>query len=245
MAYRLRFGSFDFPGTIRPNGTDAPVDLGEQERPRGDGSVTQPGRRKSRSVTLRGSITATSADNLQAVYDGMRAACSIGVKGALWFGRDDRYANAQVESWTDDTEDGMLYGVVVNIQVGFRLADPWWYATSATTATLTTSGGTVTPGGNGPAAPAWSITIGTGGTGTVTLTNSTTGEAATLTGTFISGDIIVIDRANYTVSINGVAAFGLLGGRIPTLAAGANTIAASATTVTISALSCVFTARYE
>ena len=245
MAYRLRFGSYDFPGTMRPNGGDAPVDLAEQERPRADGSITQTGRRKSRSITLRGSITAGDADALQVIYDAMRAACSIGTVASLWFGRDDRYAKAQVESWTDDTEDGMFYGVVVNISIAFRLADPWWYATAATTTALTTTGGTVTPGGNGPASPAWTVTIGTGGTGTVTLTNSTTGETATLSGTFAGGDVIVIDRAAYTVTLNGVAAFGLLGGRIPSLAAGANTIAASASTVTISALSCAYTARYE
>lgn len=245
MAYRLRFGTIDFPATMRPDGGASPVDLAEQERPRGDGSITQTGRRKSRTVTLRGAITAADADTLQGIFDDMRAACSIGVKGALWFGRDDRFANAQVETWTDDTQDGLLWGVVCNIAIGFRIADPYWYATSPTTTALTTAGGTITPGANAPAAPVWSITIGTGGTGTITLTNSTTGEAATITGTFTAADVIVIDRAAYTVSLNGVPTFGLLNGRIPTLAADLNVISASATTVTISALSCTYTARYE
>jgi phage-related protein len=245
MAYKLAFGGFTFPATMRPNGSDSPIDLAEQERPRADGSITQTGRRKSRLVTIRGSITAADPDTLQATSDAMRAAIAPGNPGQLWLGRDDRYANAQVETWSDDTEDGMYFGVVVNISIGFRLADPFWYAASATTDALATAGGTVTTGANAPASPAWSVTIGTGGTGTVTLTNSTTGETAMLSGTFTAGDVIVIDRSAYTVTLNGASAFGLLSGRIPSLAAGANTITASASTVTISALSTTYIARYE
>lgn len=245
MAYKLAFGSYAFPGTMRPNGGDGPVDLAEQERPRADGSVTQAGRRKSRLVTVRGSITAADPDSLQEAFDAMRSACAPGTPGQLWLGRDDRYANAQVETWSDDTEDGMYFGVVVNVSIGFRMADPFWYGASAMTTTLDVTGGTVTAGANAPASPAWSMTIGSGGTGAVTLSNTTTGETATLSGTFAPGDAIAIDRQAYTVTLNGVAAFGLLGGRIPSLAAGANTIAASATVVTLSALSCAYTARWE
>ncbi|BDI27982.1 hypothetical protein CCAX7_000330 [Capsulimonas corticalis] len=243
MSYLLQYGGYTFPGTMRPAGGEAPADLAEQERPRADGSSTQIARQKSRILTIRGEITAADADSLNVIYEAMRAACAPGQVAALYHGRDDRYVMAQAEGWTTDYSDGMLYGVVTAIAITFRAKDPAWFDATATTPTLSSAGGTIVNAGTAPSKPVWTITIGTGGTGSVTLTNSTTGETATIIGTFTSGDVIVIDRAAYTVKLNGVANFGLLTGRIPEIGVGSNTIAPSASTVSIASLACSYTAR--
>ncbi|MCW3060590.1 MAG: Phage tail protein, partial [Capsulimonas sp.] len=143
----------------------------------------------------------------------------------------------------EDTNDGMLYGVVSTITITLRAPDPAWFDTANTTPTLSGAGGTIVNAGTAPAKPRWTVTVGTGGTGTITLTNSTTGETATLSGTFVTGDVIVIDRSAYNVTLNGATNFGLLGGRIPSLDPGSNTITASASTISIASLACVYIAR--
>jgi len=245
MAYLLKYNDVTLPATMRPNGGESPIDLGESERPRADGSIIQPGRRKSWLLTVKGDITADTMDDLNTAVDALRASLAPAQGGILYFGRDDRYAVGQTETFTYDTADGMWWGVVATISIGFRIPNPFWLATGPTTDALTDAGGTVTPAGDAPTLPAWSITIGTGGAGTVTLTNSTTGETATLSGTFAGGDVIVASRSGYTVTWNGTPAFGLLSGRIPMLLKGANVIVASAVTVTIADLSVGYTAQWE
>jgi phage-related protein len=229
---------------MRPAGGDTPTDIAEQEAPREDGSISQSTRLQSRIFQVQGEITAATADALQVIYDAMKAACSKGVPTQLWYGRDDRYCLAQRLSWTDDADNGTTYGLIWNIRIGFKAVKPFEYAVSPTTVTLTTSGGTISPGGNATAEPLFSVTIGTGGVGNVTITNSTTGESFVIAGTFSSGDVITVNRDGYLPQLNGVANWSILSGRIPMLSVGSNTIVASATTVTISALSVTYTSRY-
>ncbi|MEO7718727.1 MAG: hypothetical protein ABIY70_21220 [Capsulimonas sp.] len=242
MAYLLKYGDYEFPTTMRPASGEAPVDIAEQERPRGDGSITQVGRQKSRSLSVKGEIAGDTPDDLQATYAAMRAACAPGRLVRLYHGRDDQYVMAQAEGWTEDHQDGLLYGTVTSIAITFRAPDPAWCAAASSSPDLDPAGGTISYDG-APCAPTWSITVDTGGAGWIRLANTLTGETATLTGTFADGDVIDIDRAAYTVAINGVADFGLMGGRIPSLAAGDNDIALTTHIVSVSSLTCAYTPR--
>lgn len=247
--YRLRFAGYDLPITVRPDGGSADVDLGESELPRQDGSLTQVGRAKSRLLTVRGDVYGDTPDALWAALDSFRAACARGTSGQLFFGRDDRYYNAQVETFTDSYTEGLLWGSVATVAIGFKASSPYALATAPDTVVFATGGSpwTLDPDGDSDAGalPAWSLTIGAAGTGPITLTNATTGEICTLLGTFGAGDVIVLNRDGYTVTQNGAANFGLLGGRIPRLTPGVNTISLTlGGTATVSAFSATYTPRW-
>lgn len=249
MAYRLRIGSYDFPATLRPASSPAERDVAEQERPREEGSILGAPRDKSRVFQVRGSITAASPDALDTLCRAIKKACYGG--GSLWFGRDDRYLpNAVCTSFAGDHEDGLLYGLITNLSIGFTAERPFEVAISATTVTLATTGGTVADSGDAPALPSWNITINAAGSGPLTLENSTTGETATIgtsSTSFTAGQVIVLNRDGNTVTRGGAAEPGLLSAasRIPKLNAGNNTITLTAGgTATISAFSATFTPRY-
>jgi hypothetical protein len=243
MAYKLAFGTLVFPSTLRPNEGPTEWDLGEQERPRADGSVVQPARKRSRLLSIRGEVTAPDADTLYTTLETIRGACSQGTQ-PLWYGRDDRVINAQCERYTEDYEDGRLYGLMASVALEFRAPDPYFSALAPTLAALTPSGGTVVNPGDATALPAVTLILGGAGAGVVTLANATTGQSCAHSGTFASGDVIVLTRDGYGVALNGVAAFGLFAGVMPVLASGANALTVGASGVPLASVSVSFTARY-
>ncbi len=230
MAYRLRFGSYDFPATLMPARIDSPGDISEQERPRADGSTQQSLRRRSRSLSVEGAITGTSADAIQSALDALKTNVLNAGQQELWFGRDDRYINAQCVSLTDDFNGGTFYGNLVQVSLGFKASDPYFYATLTSSASLSDGSNTVANSGEANALPSWTVTIGSAGTGPITLTNATTGESAVIGAgySFSNGDVVVLSKSGYTVTLNGAAAFGLLSGQIPGLASGSNAVTLAA-----------------
>lgn len=247
--YKLSFGSYVFPATVRPDGGSADVDLAEQELPRQDGSVTQVGRAKSRLLQVRGDLYGDTPAQLWAALDSLRAACALGTSARLFFGRDDRYYDAQVETFADSYTEGLLWGSVATVAIGFRAARPYALATAPDTINFPANGSpwTLDPSGdsNAGALPAWTLTIGTAGTGPLTLSNQTTGEVCSLAGPFAAGDVILLNRDGYTVTLNGAPNFGLLSGRIPRLVPGTNTLSLTAGgTATVSAFSVTYTPRW-
>lgn len=250
--YKLNFGGVDLPVTLRPDGGSSDFDLAESERPRLAGSVTQSARAKSRLLSVRGDIYGDTPDLLWAALDSLGAAYALGATGPLYFGRDDRYFNAQVETFSSSYTEGMLWGVVASVSIGFRAAQPFALATAPTAAPgLTSVGGTVTPDGNAATPATWTITVSAAGTGPIVLTNTASGQAATLGGAgtaWASGDTVVLTRGQgiYTVTKNGILAPGLLLGLIPTLVPGPNVITLSAPAGgTLGALGCSYTARWQ
>ncbi len=254
--YRMRFGSYDFPPGFAPMSQDSPKDIGEQELPRADGAVSQIARQQTRRLTVEGSAMGFGggAAAIQSAVDAIRGACEgSGAVQPLWFGRDDRYINAQCVGLTESYPGGRgsAYGSNHKIAISFTAADPFFYAISATTAAgLTNAGGTITPGGNASAYAVWTITVTTGATGQITLTNTTSGQITTL-GTaataWANGDVIVLTRSKgvYSVTKNGLAAPGLLAGQIPTLAVGANVMTITKpVAMALAALQCAYTARW-
>ncbi len=255
--YLLSFGGYTFPSGFAPMSHDASRDVAEQERPRAAGAITQVSRLQSRRLTVEGSAMGFGGGPtaIQAATDAIQGACgSSGAVQKLFFGRSDRYINAQVTGVSESYKQGdsSAYGVNHRLMISFLAGDPYFYdvAGPVSTVGLTSAGGSVTPGGNAPAFASWSIGISTGGTGQITLTNTTSGEIATLgspTTAWANGDAVVLTRANgvYTVTKNGAPAPGLMLGLIPTLQVGANVVTLAATGgMALGALGCSSTARW-
>ena len=258
LAYLVQFGSFVFPPGFAPVSQESPRDLAEQERPRAAGSVTQAARHQSRRLVVEGAAMGFGggATAIQSAEDLIRGACEgTGIVQPLYFGRSDRYVNAQVTSLSESYKaggGGSWLGASHQLLISFLASDPYFYAAATTTATgLANTGGTVTPGGNASAFATWTISVTTGATGAIVLINSSTGQIATL-GTaatvWANGDVVILTRTSglYTITKNGAAAPGLLVGLIPTLQVGANIVTlAGAGGMALAALQCVFTARWQ
>lgn len=249
--YLFRFGTYSFPRTFRPSDDSFQYDTAPQARPRAAGATTQIGRREPTILTLRGELggSGVSFDQLTTLETELKCALGSG-KQNLYFGRDDRYyRDAQVKSVSNSSMEGQTFGVISFWSISFEAADfPEPFATDGTETDLFANGGTVTNTGSADALPAWTITIGSTGTGPLTLTNAATGESATIgdaNTTLTSGDVIVLDRDGYAVTNNDAAQFGLFDGRIPRLLTGDNDITLTAGgTATASALSVAYTPRF-
>jgi hypothetical protein len=214
---------------------EQPADLAEQEIPRRQGSVVQAARKKSRLIKITGTIQQnTTADDLQTIVDALRAATSplTGVQ-ALYAGRDDRYWQAQRESFTESYgTGGEWYGKRAMVDMTFRAADPDAYAASAGVPVTPTSVGlsvgstNVTPTGDSATHPIYSLTMGSG-TGLLTVSNSLSGETCNVSGTFATSDVITLNapEGSYGSFLNGNLNYGLFTGAIPRLWPGVNPIA--------------------
>jgi hypothetical protein len=246
MAYKLAFGSYVFPAGFKPVGQDSAVDIAEQERPLTAGSLVQAGRTQSRKLQITGAVMGTDAAAIQATIDEMRQNVRTQGPGQLWFGRDDRYILAQCVGLSEEYASGggdgteaSMFGVSHAISLSFVAGWPYYVdAAGSVTATFSASGGTITlatasdppQSPNAPAFGVWTLTIATAGTGTIVLTNTTTSEAAILTGTFAASDTLTLTRLPqswppvYQASHNGTVSPQLMTGIIPHLEPGANVI---------------------
>lgn len=242
-AYRLRFGSYDLPQTLRPAGVSGDRDLGQVERPRADGALLQVGRKRARRWRVVGDLTATTPDGLDTLHQELCAALFAG-PASLYFGRDDRFVpHAQLESFATDYEEGRLYGSLASYVLTFTAPDPFEVAAQQSVA-LSTSG-TMTPQGNAPALPTWRVLIASTASGSFTLTNTTTGESCTVAGSFTSGDQVDLIRDGYEVAKNSVSAFGLLTGKIPRLVPGSNGYSISSSGISLTSLTCLYYPRWQ
>ncbi len=255
------FNGAAFPGTVRPTSKAFELDLGEQDIPRRDGALTQPGRIKGRTLQCKGVNTNVSPAALLAQVDAFRKACLAAgrLPAPLIWGNPSRYIMAQLQTAPEDYTLGEQSGIGYweTLELTFFAADPYFYAaTGPETVPLNGSGSlTITPDGTGDAAPVWTLVVGAAGTGVITLYNALTQETATISGTFNAGDTIALDRTAYTVALNGAsgaATFGLLNGSIPGLPQGANAVSvsvapaagATSTALTVGNASVAYTPRF-
>ncbi|MES2459872.1 MAG: hypothetical protein V4671_04755 [Armatimonadota bacterium] len=245
---KISFAGYDFPSTFRPADVNDSQDTGAQPRPRAAGSVSQRGRREATRLLVFGELVANSPDELRTKIRVVKAAAFSG-KGDLYFGRDDEYyRDAQCKSWGESNEQGKLFGVFASLSLEWEAADhPYPYSTNVLSPVLSPGGSTITGSGEATALPIWTITIGSGGTGPLTLHNAANGQTALLdpgTGGFAGGEVIVLKRDGYTVTRNGVASFGLLKLRIPTIEPGSNAITLTAGgTATVASLTVSYAPR--
>lgn len=239
--YKFQFGEYVLPSTIRPDGESWSQDTAPVERPRAAGAHTQPGRRSPTLLTARGELTADTAEELADIERDLKLALQSG-KQPLWFGRSDRYYKAaQLKSFSTASREGMTYGVVTYVSLTFEAADqPYEVDCVENEETIVGASDTLTIDATQVVLPTWTLTIGSGGTGPITIANTTRGETMTIgnaTDTIPGGSVIVLQRDGYLVTLDGDEDFSLLDGVIPSLSPGDNTITkAAGGTATIASL---------
>lgn len=249
MAYRLRFGSYDFPATMRPAGESSDFDTAAQALPRRAGSRTQTPRRTPTSLVVRGELTGATAADLATAHQALKAAVYAG-KADLWYGTDATFfKGAALRSFSTDYKDGITFGVLASYSITFEAADyPEAFSATTTTSAVSTGSSTLTPGGDAETLPIWSFTLSSNGAGTIELANSTTGETLRISvpSGATSGQVITVNRDTGVATLAGVSTPSMLRGRIPALKGGVvNNLTLTLTTVTLSAASVDYQARWK
>lgn len=254
-SWRLRFGSYDLPEGFTPVSITGGEDIAPSPLPRMAGAATQTGRVRERQIVLQGGWSASSLDNWETTRSAILNACRG--TGDLWIGRDDRYyKDAQLVDWSQGTPaDGRLWAQLGTLQLVFLAAKhPILFDAATNTPSLSNTGGTVnydSAKGDADTYPTWTITVNAGGTGVITLANSTTGETCTIQkpgGNFSSSDVIVLCGLPHAqvATLNGVSTPGLFKRRIPRLQPGNNTITLSDSgSLTITSLACSYPGRWR
>jgi len=195
-----------------------------------DGAHTLTGLLNLKKISMRGTLIrplgTTTANYLRSLLDGLHGGLSQGP--CNFYLESDRYwRNCQHEAYSDDYDATSLRNYV-NVSFDIVTGDPFSYETATTTGSgsITSTGGTKTcvNAGNAKAAPVITIVVGTTGTNTLSITNSTNGDACSITGAFTSGDSIEIDCLNLTVKKNGTALMTIFDGQFPRLDVGSNSV---------------------
>lgn len=230
MTYQLRFGSYDLPTGITVARVEMARRVPTANSARNDGARTLGALLNLKRISLKGGIfwPLGSSDKtwLRGQLDALRTGLA---QGPCNFTVDsDRYwRQCQVEAYADDYEP-TGFNRLVNISFDVVTGDPFSYETAAQagSGSISSTGGTksCSNGGNAIALPSITIVVGTAGTNTLQISNGANGDACTISGTLASGDSIVIDSLNATVTKNGVETMTLFDGQFLRLAAGANTL---------------------
>lgn len=230
LSWKLSFGGYDFPTGFHPVSLDGGQDIQAAELPRRPGAATQDGREKPRTITVMGGWTADTLTAWESTRNTILAAVSG--TGDLYFGNDGYYyKDAQLLNWSQSTPaDGRLWAKMGLLQLTFTASRfPELFDSVNNTPTLTTVGGTIVYGtgyssylGTADTYPTWTITIDSGGTGPIQLSNSANGDNCVIAkpvGNFSGGDVIVICGLpeHRVYKINGTKVNGLVSGRIPKL----------------------------
>lgn len=255
MPYKLQYGSYPLPIAFLPVEEHITQDLGEKPVPRRPGASTQEPRETPRVFSVRGQFH----EDTLAAWEQTKSDLINGLAemtADFWFGRDDRYyKQAQVESISfSDPAEGRLYGVIATVGLAIKAARyPQAFGLVDYSPGLSPSGGTVPyplVSGTARTLPVWSLTLGAG-SGTVSLTNVTTGETCLVSrpGPFGGGDSILLNADGYIATRNGIAEAGLVDRQIPRLLPGNpgnNAIVCSVNgSVTVTALAVTFRGRWK
>jgi predicted phage tail component-like protein len=168
-------------------------------------------------------IIGTSVTDLQSKLDSLAAILDVELgEQALAFDiHSGRYWLAKLQA----APDFSYKGFTAETQLRFVCPDPFAYSTTETDSdhTVDEDPETVyeTPGGNYYIEPVWTLTAGSAiGATTVTIANGTTAETFEWTGTIGDGEVLVIDSAQFYVTLEGVASMGDISGAFPRLKGG-------------------------
>jgi predicted phage tail component-like protein len=173
-------------------------------------------------------ITGTTLADLQSKMDSIAAVLDVqlGVQQLIFDIQSTRYFMAKLAAAPDFAPEGFS----AEGQLRFICADPFAYSTTETDSDHTVDEDPETlyetPGGNGYVEPVWTLTADADlGAVTITITNGTTAEAFSWTGTINTGEVLVIDSALWHVTLEGVASQTAISGAFPRLKGGVkNTI---------------------
>jgi phage-related protein len=244
------FGGFDYEasGATVEEWTGDPAFRGAVTPvPRSDVSRAQDGNLGPRRITARGIIGPDGGgtrDQLREIEDAFNWAHRPGYRQL--FRDSDRFLTAEVRRLTLGADEGFSW---MPFSVEWEAADPFWYATAADTDTWSTpaDGNTrdLDNDGSATARPSFTVTVGSDGDLTLTLTNSTTGQAFTVTALPVtSGQALVIDCAAQTVKLAGTNRLSYFSGKFFALDPGTNTLTLALSGVTLSSIGSSWTTRW-
>lgn len=251
MAYRLRFGTYDFPDSLTYNLQTFRSATPSGKRLRAHGARVPVGKLSERRIEVRGLLKRESASSLQAQLDDLREALMSGPE-ALYLPNDRHLRNVQKDDGGQDRYDNTWPERIVEVAIDLITGDPYLYSDTESedlTNALSSSPTTVVvnnAAGTAPAAPELRLTV--GGSGAVTLaatvTNTTTGEAFTLAGSVTGGDVIMVNSLDKTVLIGSTDRFDLFDGLFPSLDLGNNSISVAWTSGSLTNLDAYWRSRW-
>lgn len=177
------------------------------------------------SATTRAALE-TQLGNLAKLFDPTNeVAGDRGFKRLVFDSLSDRYYLAKLGS----SPMVAISSQTATMTLQMRCADPMAQAVSQTSTTLSGANVTYTDAGTTRNQPAIEVTLGATYTGNIVVTNATTGESLTWTGSVVNGDVLKIDSALYRVYKNNTLAMtGLVNGsKFPSSIPGSNNITAT------------------
>lgn len=245
------FGSFTFPRGFHVADMSGDSEVTSSKLPRTDGGTRPNGTLEKKQIVVRGGIIKKPSSTMRTQWDALKAGLNQG-KQSLYLESDRFYREVQKVRFSSGFGPTHYSRIVDSIQITFEAGDPYQYdntetqsltnaiSSSPTSKTLTVAGG------NASAMPELRLTVGGAGAITLaaTITNTTTGEAFTLTGVVAGGDLIKVNSLDETVLIGTTDKTSLFEGVFPKLAVGANTITIAYSSGTITNLAGVWRNRW-
>lgn len=231
MSYGLVFGTFSFPPGFHVANVEMARSVPTAKLPRADGARVIAGYLDAKKISVRGGVYKASLStgggaSVRSQLDALKGALAAG-PASFYTDSDRFYRNCQQSTYSD-TFDVTEFNRMCTVQFDLISGDPWSYAATGSTGSrsISASGQTlaVTNGGNAYGQPQISLTMGSTGNVSATVTNTTTGEVFTIGGSVTSGDVIVVDSLLESVTKSGADEMSLFEGVFPRLAVGANTI---------------------
>lgn len=254
MSYLLKLGDYTFANTWHIAADGREMIVGSAKLARNHGGRLLPGTLGPKRFMVRGGLfrelRSDSHTALRTALDSLYSELLADGPQTLYYGEDDRYYRCVQVERVNPTFTPTSFLRFAEIEVEMIGPDPFRYSTTQTSDTWSapSSGGTrsITAGGNAPALPKFTITVGGSGSQSVafTLANNTTGESFTLQGTVSAGDVIVVDSLLKTVKIGSTNEIDLFDGQFPKLNVGANTLQVTISTSSITSIVTTFNARY-
>ena len=251
MAYALKFGSYTLPSAFAVTGDPYEASAMMFKTPRSDGDTAAARYLKGKVIEVDGGLTngvgSYSEAGVRTLLDTLMS--NLQGKQNLYAFDDRYYRNTQLLH-ANVSNEIQGYLKIRRVKLAFQTPDPFQYSDTVTTTArvISATGQTlsVATAGNASAKPVLSITVGGSGAKTLasTMTNSTTGEAFTLAGACVGGDVIVVDCLNQTVVISTTSRIDMFDGLFWSMSNGSNTITTAYTAATITNLSVAHRSRW-
>ncbi len=159
---------------------EARADIPSAKPQRVHGEYQEDGFLDGRPLTFGGRLLADTAQELRDRWDILTGALVPGREGKF-FKHGDRYIVGRIISHQRPVDEGFPFAI--DWSVALRCSDPFWYEDATQSATLAVGSNVLTPGGNFPPAPIFTLVVSSPGVVTVsgsdclfTLTTTTAGE---------------------------------------------------------------------
>lgn len=239
MAYSLTWDvtGYDFTEEAESCDWDDSTQLATELVPRRHGAlITEEPVLAPRRLTLMGMIVSATDAACETRYSLLAKQLNAGAKQLRFNGL--RYITCYKKGMEARPVESTGL-IALKYAIEFMAVDPFWYSTSATSADQVASYGvTAWSHTNSGDAMVWpTITFlanqGVAVTPPISLTNSTTGQTFTYSGTIASGQNLVVNCANFTVQNNGTTDLANSSGSFIQLNSGSNSMSYSGPACTV------------